>query len=152
VPPRSRDSAPDWLTYSPESPAPGSPGVESANRHSVPVFLTNLALVEGLRVLAREQGATVAALAAAWVLSRGDDSVPLVGARRPAVCVLLRRLSGRRPALAVYLKRLGRRRSRGRRAALVEVAGASSITSAASGPPNDLTFRQIILGVSKSSR
>ena len=42
----------------------------------------NLALVEALRALAREKETTVAALATAWVLSRGEDIVPLVGARR----------------------------------------------------------------------
>ncbi|HXK11190.1 MAG TPA: aldo/keto reductase [Vicinamibacteria bacterium] len=42
----------------------------------------NLALVEGLAALAREKGTTVAALATAWVLARGADVVPLVGARR----------------------------------------------------------------------
>jgi Aldo/keto reductase family/Bacterial regulatory proteins, tetR family len=42
----------------------------------------NLALVETLRGLADEKGATAAQLAIAWVLSRGDDIVPLVGARR----------------------------------------------------------------------
>ena len=41
----------------------------------------NLALVETLRGLAEEKRATVAQLAIAWVLSRGDDVVPLVGAR-----------------------------------------------------------------------
>jgi aryl-alcohol dehydrogenase-like predicted oxidoreductase len=42
----------------------------------------NLALVEALRPIAVEKGTTVAALAVAWVLSRGEDVVPLVGARR----------------------------------------------------------------------
>lgn len=42
----------------------------------------NLALVEALRTLAAEKGTSVAALAIAWVLSRGPDIVPLVGARR----------------------------------------------------------------------
>jgi aryl-alcohol dehydrogenase-like predicted oxidoreductase len=42
----------------------------------------NLALVEGLRQVAEAKGATVADLAIAWVLSRGEDVVPLVGARR----------------------------------------------------------------------
>jgi aryl-alcohol dehydrogenase-like predicted oxidoreductase len=42
----------------------------------------NLALVEQLRAVADEKGTTVAQLAIAWVLSRGDDIVPLVGARR----------------------------------------------------------------------
>jgi len=41
----------------------------------------NLALVEALRALAREKKTTVARLAIAWVLSRGEDVVPLVGAR-----------------------------------------------------------------------
>jgi aryl-alcohol dehydrogenase-like predicted oxidoreductase len=41
----------------------------------------NLALVEALRGVAEAQGATVAQTAIAWVLSRGDDIVPLVGAR-----------------------------------------------------------------------
>jgi aryl-alcohol dehydrogenase-like predicted oxidoreductase len=41
----------------------------------------NLALVEGLRSLADARGASVAQLAIAWALSRGDDVVPLVGAR-----------------------------------------------------------------------
>ena len=42
----------------------------------------NLALVDTLRELAEEKGATAAQLAIAWVLSRGDEIVPLVGARR----------------------------------------------------------------------
>ncbi|MGM1065769.1 aldo/keto reductase [Saccharothrix sp. Mg75] len=42
----------------------------------------NLALVEALRAVAAAKGASVAQLAIAWVLSRGDDVVPLVGARR----------------------------------------------------------------------
>jgi len=41
----------------------------------------NLRLVEELRAVAADRGATVAQLAIAWVLSRGDDIVPLVGAR-----------------------------------------------------------------------
>jgi aryl-alcohol dehydrogenase-like predicted oxidoreductase len=42
----------------------------------------NLALVEKLRALAREKQASVAQVAVAWVLARGADIVPLVGARR----------------------------------------------------------------------
>ena len=42
----------------------------------------NLALVEVLREVANAKGATVAQLAVAWVLSRGSDIVPLIGARR----------------------------------------------------------------------
>jgi aryl-alcohol dehydrogenase-like predicted oxidoreductase len=41
----------------------------------------NLELVEALRAVAAEKDATVAQLAIAWVLSRGEDVVPLVGAR-----------------------------------------------------------------------
>jgi aryl-alcohol dehydrogenase-like predicted oxidoreductase len=42
----------------------------------------NLALVEALRRIAEAKGATVAQIAIAWVAARGDDIVPLVGARR----------------------------------------------------------------------
>ncbi|MEU4212648.1 aldo/keto reductase [Streptomyces sp. NPDC026206] len=42
----------------------------------------NLDLVEALRKVAEERGASVAQTAIAWVLSRGEDIVPLVGARR----------------------------------------------------------------------
>lgn len=42
----------------------------------------NLGLVEALRAIAEPRGATVAQVAIAWVLSRGEDIVPLVGARR----------------------------------------------------------------------
>ncbi|MBV2156326.1 aldo/keto reductase [Kitasatospora sp. SUK 42] len=42
----------------------------------------NLALVEALREIAAANDATVAQLAVAWVASRGQDVVPLVGARR----------------------------------------------------------------------
>jgi aryl-alcohol dehydrogenase-like predicted oxidoreductase len=41
----------------------------------------NLELVEALRVVAGRHGATVAQLAIAWVLARGEQIVPLVGAR-----------------------------------------------------------------------
>jgi aryl-alcohol dehydrogenase-like predicted oxidoreductase len=42
----------------------------------------NLALVEAIRRIATAKRASVAQIAIAWVLSRGDDVVPLVGARR----------------------------------------------------------------------
>ena len=42
----------------------------------------NLRLVDELRQVAESKGATVAQVAIAWVLSRGVDVVPLVGARR----------------------------------------------------------------------
>jgi aryl-alcohol dehydrogenase-like predicted oxidoreductase len=41
----------------------------------------NLTLVERLRALAEERSLTVAPLAIAWVLGRGQDIVPLIGAR-----------------------------------------------------------------------
>ncbi|WP_333772678.1 aldo/keto reductase [Streptomyces sp. IBSBF 3136] len=41
----------------------------------------NLALVEALRTIAEKKGVSVAQIAIAWVLSRGEDIVPLVGAR-----------------------------------------------------------------------
>jgi pyridoxine 4-dehydrogenase len=42
----------------------------------------NLALVEQLRAIAAEIGATPAQVAIAWVAAQGNDIVPLVGARR----------------------------------------------------------------------
>jgi pyridoxine 4-dehydrogenase len=44
----------------------------------------NLALVEALRAIAQARGASVAAIAVAWVLAQGADILPLVGARRRA--------------------------------------------------------------------
>jgi aryl-alcohol dehydrogenase-like predicted oxidoreductase len=41
----------------------------------------NLALVDALRDIAGAKGITVAQVAVAWVRSRGDDVVPLIGAR-----------------------------------------------------------------------
>jgi len=45
-------------------------------------FAHNLKLVEALAKIASERSATAAQLAIAWVLSRGDDIVPLIGARK----------------------------------------------------------------------
>jgi len=42
----------------------------------------NLALVQALKAIADGKGCTVAQLAIAWVASRGNDIVPLVGARK----------------------------------------------------------------------
>ncbi|MFE1555357.1 aldo/keto reductase [Streptomyces sp. NPDC058734] len=53
-----------------------SPRFQGDNLHR------NLDLVEALRKVAEEKGVTVAQTAIAWVLSRGEDIVPLVGARR----------------------------------------------------------------------
>ncbi|WP_280264891.1 aldo/keto reductase [Nocardia wallacei] len=43
----------------------------------------NLQLVEALAKIADQRGVSVAQLAIAWVLSRGADIVPVLGARRP---------------------------------------------------------------------
>jgi len=53
-----------------------APRFAAANREQ------NLALVDALRGVAERAGATVAQVAIAWVLSRGEDIVPLVGSRR----------------------------------------------------------------------
>jgi len=53
----------------------------SAPRFSGENLEHNLALVDTLRGVAEAKGATVAQLAVAWALSRGEDVVPLVGAR-----------------------------------------------------------------------
>jgi len=53
-----------------------------APRFAVGNLEQNLALVEALRAIAKEKNATVAQVAIAWVLARGDDIIPLVGARK----------------------------------------------------------------------
>lgn len=45
-------------------------------------FAKNIKLVQALRQIARAKGVSTQALAFAWVKSRGDDVVPLIGARR----------------------------------------------------------------------
>jgi aryl-alcohol dehydrogenase-like predicted oxidoreductase len=52
-----------------------------APRFSDENLARNLALVDGLRVVAEAKGATVAQVAIAWVMARGEDIVALVGAR-----------------------------------------------------------------------
>ena len=42
----------------------------------------NLALVEALRRIAEAKGVSVAQIAIAWVLARGEDIIPVIGARR----------------------------------------------------------------------
>jgi aryl-alcohol dehydrogenase-like predicted oxidoreductase len=44
----------------------------------------NLALVDALQALAQARGATVAQVAIAWVMGRGEDIIALVGSRRRA--------------------------------------------------------------------
>ncbi|GHJ39371.1 aldo/keto reductase [Streptomyces sp. TS71-3] len=57
----------------------------------------NLALVEALRRVAGTKGCTVAQLAIAWVAARGEDIVPLVGARTRE------RLAEALPAMELHL-------------------------------------------------
>jgi aryl-alcohol dehydrogenase-like predicted oxidoreductase len=45
-------------------------------------FARNLALVDQVRALAAEKGATASQLALAWVLSRGEDIIPIPGTKR----------------------------------------------------------------------
>ena len=45
-------------------------------------FEKNLALVDALQAIAKEKHCSTAQLAIAWVASRGDDIMPLIGARR----------------------------------------------------------------------
>ncbi len=45
-------------------------------------FDTNMKMVDGLRTFARDRNATPTQVAFAWALSKGDDIIPLVGARR----------------------------------------------------------------------
>jgi aryl-alcohol dehydrogenase-like predicted oxidoreductase len=65
----------------------GSSLANAGHRSQLPRFQgealkANLALVASLNAIAEEKGVNVAQLAAAWVLSRGDDIVPLAGARK----------------------------------------------------------------------
>ena len=64
-----------------------SPGGSGDFRGNLPRFSGenlehNLRLVDQLRAIADEKDATPAQIAVAWVLGRGDDIVPLIGARR----------------------------------------------------------------------
>ena len=51
-------------------------------RFSAENFPRNMALVRALGAIAREKNASTAQLAFAWIRSRGEDVVPLIGARR----------------------------------------------------------------------
>jgi aryl-alcohol dehydrogenase-like predicted oxidoreductase len=51
-------------------------------RFSGEAFQQNLQLVAHLEVVAQEKNVTIAQLALAWVLSRGDDVVPIPGTKR----------------------------------------------------------------------
>ena len=45
-------------------------------------FARNLALLDGLSAIAREQGCTMGQLALAWVLAQGEHIVPIPGTTR----------------------------------------------------------------------
>jgi aryl-alcohol dehydrogenase-like predicted oxidoreductase len=68
--------------WSTERAATAGPFRQTAPRFTGENLARNLALVEALRSVADAKGATVATIAIAWVLSRGEDIVPVVGARR----------------------------------------------------------------------
>ncbi len=63
----------------PPQPAISAPIARASKAANVDA---NLALVEALRTVAEAMGISVAQVAIAWVARRGDDIVPLVGARR----------------------------------------------------------------------
>jgi aryl-alcohol dehydrogenase-like predicted oxidoreductase len=73
-----------FLTGTPPEPA----GFDAKDiRRSMPRFApeaypANLALLSGVRHLADEQGCTVAQLALAWLLTRGDHVLPIPGTTR----------------------------------------------------------------------
>jgi aryl-alcohol dehydrogenase-like predicted oxidoreductase len=66
----------------PATDAKGDIRVVRMPRYQGDNLARNLALVDALRTVAAAKGATPAQLAIAWVRSRGDDIVPIVGARR----------------------------------------------------------------------
>ncbi|MEU8920015.1 aldo/keto reductase [Kitasatospora sp. NPDC048545] len=68
--------------WSPERALAGTDFRSHSPRFQGENLTHNLALVEELRAIAAEKGASVAQVAIAWVVSRGQDVVPLVGARR----------------------------------------------------------------------
>ncbi|MFD8751722.1 aldo/keto reductase [Kitasatospora sp. NPDC059577] len=68
--------------WSPERALAGTDFRSHSPRFQGENLTHNLALVEQLRAIAAEKGASVAQVAIAWVVSRGQDVVPLVGARR----------------------------------------------------------------------
>jgi aryl-alcohol dehydrogenase-like predicted oxidoreductase len=68
--------------WSAERALPPSDFRAHAPRFAGENLIRNLALVEALSAVAEARHATVAQTAIAWVLSRGDDIVPLIGARR----------------------------------------------------------------------
>ncbi len=72
------------LGATPAKPVAGADFRAHAPRWQGDNLRRNLTLADALEAVARERGATRAQAAIAWVLSRGDDVVPLVGARTRA--------------------------------------------------------------------
>ena len=69
--------------------SPGTLAEDDIRRVRMPRFQRenlerNVELVERVEEIAREKGATPAQVALAWVLSRGDDVVPIPGTKRTA--------------------------------------------------------------------
>jgi aryl-alcohol dehydrogenase-like predicted oxidoreductase len=64
------------IAFEPHDPRAHNPRFEDAN------FARNLTLVDRFGALARELGHSPAQLAIAWVLSRGDDVIPIPGTKR----------------------------------------------------------------------
>ena len=67
--------------FSPDRQLPAGDFRSRAPRFQGENLQRNLALVEELRAVASEKSASPAQVAIAWVLARGDDVVPLIGAR-----------------------------------------------------------------------
>jgi aryl-alcohol dehydrogenase-like predicted oxidoreductase len=70
--------------WSPDRPLAPSDFRAHAPRFAPGNVAANLALVAALGRVAADLGADVAEVAMAWVASRGDDIVPVIGARTPA--------------------------------------------------------------------
>ncbi|HEY9622101.1 MAG TPA: aldo/keto reductase [Crinalium sp.] len=62
--------------FAPDDFRSGQPRFESEN------FYKNLQIVEQVKVIASEKGATPGQLALAWLLAQGDDIVPIPGTKR----------------------------------------------------------------------
>jgi aryl-alcohol dehydrogenase-like predicted oxidoreductase len=68
----------------PDASAKGDIRVVRMPRYAQGNLEKNLALVETLAAIGKEKGGSAAQLAIAWARSRGDDVVPVIGARRRA--------------------------------------------------------------------
>ena len=113
----------------------------------------NLELLAALEAIAAEKGATAAQLAIAWVASRGEDIIPLIGTKRrgrlaEALSALDLTLSG--DDLAAIEAAVPARRGRGRpvRAGRADRAGQRALTrpDLASVPPFPVLDRKLAGG------